>query len=79
MRQPWARLNAALTLLEDKFEIEQVRQPAEPDIFARLNSALDAMQVKFDMEYLRGQYDGQAARPNESEAESGSRIHFRLS
>lgn len=74
-----AKLDAALTMLADKFEIEQATQPAEPDIFARIDRALDAMQTKFDMEYLRGERDGQAARADESESESGSRIHFNLS
>ena len=72
-------LDTALTMLADKFEIEQVRQTAKPDIFARLDRALDAMQTKFAMEYLRGEYDGQAARADESESESGNQIHFRLS
>ena len=72
-------LDTALTMLADKFEIEQVRQPAKPDLFARLDRALDAMQAKFDIEYLRGEYDGQATRADESESEAGSRINFRLS
>ena len=72
-------LGTALTMLADKFEIEQVSQPVEPDIFTKLDHALDAMQTKFDIEYLRGEYDGQAARAYESESESWSRIHFRLS
>ena len=72
-------LDTALTMLADKFEIEQVRQPVEPDLFTKLDRALDAMQTKFDMEYLRGERDGQAARADESESESGNRIHFRFS
>ena len=74
-----AKLDATLTMLADKIEIEQVRQTAEPDLFIKIDHALDAMQTKFDMEYLRGEQDGQAARADEAESESGNQIHFRLS
>lgn len=72
-------IDIALTMLADKFEIEQIRQAAEPNLFTRIDQALDGMQTKFDMEFLRGEHDGQAAKADEAKSESGSRIHFRLS
>ena len=61
------------------FELKQLQDKQQESLILRLDKALEAMQIKFDMEYLRGEHDGQPARADEAESESGNRIYFRLS